>query len=62
MRVARLQARLTEPSGYIPHTADWFAYWEDQLDRALRREPAPLIPLEFCDALLARTAQQRQDQ
>jgi hypothetical protein len=55
-RLKRLEARLTDPSGLVPHLQRWLAYWDRQIyDYAIdpeRRRPAVLFPLEAVRAVL----------
>lgn len=53
-RVKRLEMRLTDPTGLVPHSEAWFGHWEGILDRYLAGEnPAHpgRIPLEVVDRL-----------
>ena len=53
-RIRRLEARITDEHGLLPHSPKWMAYWTTQMDRALAGEQlASKIPLEFVDALRA---------
>ena len=49
-RVRKLEARLTEASGLVPHSEPWFAYWEkifnDWMD-ALMLNPSAEPPRAF---------------
>jgi len=56
-RVRKLETRLKEASGLVPHSEQWFAYWEGILDRYLAGEnPAHpgRVPLEVVDRLIER--------
>ena len=53
-RLKKLEARITDEHGLVPHSPKWMAYWVTQMDRALAGERLAIkIPLEFVDALLA---------
>ena len=55
-RVRKLETRLTDLSGLVPHTEAWLDYWGHRigqlLDGAGQRETGR-IPLEAIDALVA---------
>jgi len=53
-RLDRLESRLTDGSGYVPYSADWFTYWTRQAERLLAGENVPKPPIAFFDAVLAR--------
>jgi hypothetical protein len=53
-RLRRLEGQLTDFSGLIPHTKQWFDYWTEWLDRLFAgKELDEKIPVEFFDALIA---------
>jgi hypothetical protein len=53
-RLRKLEARLTDRSGLVPHTKRWFDYWMVRLEQLIDGErPDESIPIEFCDALIA---------
>jgi hypothetical protein len=55
-RLRKLEARLTDRSGLMPHTKAWWAYWMPKVDRLITGEEAGEpsgIPLEVCDAIIA---------
>ena len=55
-RVRKLETRLTDLSGLVPHTEDWLAYWKQRIERLLGGEAqreTGRIPLEAIDALVA---------
>jgi hypothetical protein len=55
-RLRHLEAQLTDVSGLVPHTKQWFDYWIARMDKLLAEEELEeKIPLEFCDALIAGT-------
>ena len=56
-RLDRLEARLTDGSGCVPHSEAWFTYWTRQAERLLAGENVTKPPLAFFDALLASPGQ-----
>jgi hypothetical protein len=53
-RLRKLEARLTDRSGLVPHTKRWFDHWLTRLEKLVNGErPDESIPIEFCDALIA---------
>jgi hypothetical protein len=53
-RIRKLEARITDDHGLVPHSPKWIGYWTTQMDRALVGEQlVSRIPLQFVDALLA---------
>jgi hypothetical protein len=53
-RLRKLEARLTDCSGLVPHTKRWFDHWMARLEQLIDGErPDESIPIEFCDALIA---------
>jgi hypothetical protein len=52
-RLKRLEARLTDGSGCVPYTAEWFRYWTLQVKRLRAGENVPKPPIAFFDAILA---------
>lgn len=60
-RVKRLETRLTDATGFAPHSEAWFTYWEGILDRYLAGEtPAHpgRIPLEVVDRMVLRAEEE----
>jgi hypothetical protein len=56
-RIRKPEARRTDSSGLVPHTARWLDYWLPQVDgisAAENRSVPGGIPLEVVDAILAR--------
>ena len=51
-RVQRLEVRLTDATGLVPHSEAWFAYYEDQFARWEVGEEFPLIPLAVIDRII----------
>ena len=37
-RLHKLEGRLTDATGLVPHSDGWFAFWEDKLDRSMNGE------------------------
>jgi len=37
-RLRKLEGRLTDATGLLPHSDAWFAFWEDKLDRSMNGE------------------------
>jgi len=55
-RLRKLETKLTDRSGFVPHSKEWFRYWNDQLDIFLTRGDASAIngmTLEVVDAIIA---------
>ncbi len=55
-RLRKLEARLTDKSGFPPHSKEWFRYWNGQMDIFLsgRDENAmDGMTLEVIDAIVA---------
>ena len=56
-RLRRLEARVTDSHGLVPHSEEWFSYWEAKVDQVIAGEdPVDLrgMTLEFVDALIAK--------
>ncbi len=55
-RLEKLQARLTDSTGLVPHSKEWSEYWEERIDRLISGadpgEPG-CIPIEVLDAVPA---------
>jgi hypothetical protein len=48
-RLRRLEEKLTDGSGRVPHTPEWTAYWMAEMDRFVARDhagPRLNVPLE----------------
>lgn len=55
-RLRHLEAQLTDRSGLVPHTRQWFDYWSAQVDKLFAGEQlGEKIPMEFFDDLIAGT-------
>ena len=52
-RLERLESRLTDGSGCLPYSVQWFTYWSRQAERLLVGEDVPKPPIAFFDAVLA---------
>jgi len=52
-RLEKLEARLTDSSGCMPYSREWFIYWDTQARRLLAGDNVPKPPIAFFDALLA---------
>ena len=56
-RLRRLETRFTDNTGLAPHSEQWFAYWEDIIDRLLAGEEPVFygrIPIEVTDRMIER--------
>ena len=57
-RVRKLEARLTDTNGLVPHSAEWFSYWEKKLED-VDSDGMPVditgLTLEVIDAFRERT-------
>ena len=56
-RIRRLETRFNDNTGLVPHSEEWFAYWEDIVARYLAGEVPQhrgKIPLEVTDRLIER--------
>jgi len=56
-RVRKLEARLTDFNGLVPHSKEWFEYWEGKIDQFLAGDKSVDfrgMTLEFVDALIAK--------
>ena len=55
-RVQKLETRLTDSRGLVPHSEEWFSYWEAKVDQAIAGADVDLrgMSLEFVDALIAK--------
>ena len=59
-RLQKLEARLTDSSGLVPHSQAWRDYWFPKVDRILSgQEPSTpgCIPLEVAHAIVAAGAE-----
>lgn len=60
-RLRKLEARLTDSSGLVPHSQAWRDYWFPKVERILSgQEPAGpgSIPLEVAHAIIAAGAEE----
>jgi hypothetical protein len=54
-RLRKLEARLTDGSGLLPHTQGWLDYWTARLDKLINGEPIDVrIPFTVIDVLIGR--------
>lgn len=51
-RLQKLEERLTDATGLVPHSEAWFAYYEDQCERFAAGEEVPHIPLAVIDRIM----------
>ena len=51
-RLQKLEGRLTNATGLVPHSEAWFAYYEDQFARWEVGEDFPCIPLAVIDRII----------
>ena len=54
-RLKKLEARMTDEAGLVPHSPQWLAYWTERTDQILNGEEEVkgcLIPLEVLDAII----------
>lgn len=51
-RLRKLEERLTDATGLVPHSEAWFAYYEDQFARWEVGEEFPCIPLAVIDRII----------
>jgi hypothetical protein len=51
-RLQKLEARLTDATGLVPHSEAWFSYYEDQCERFAAGEDVPFIPLAVIDRIV----------
>jgi len=55
-RLRKLEARLTDRSGFVSRTEPWLEYWRNRVDRVIiGQEAAPpgCIPLDVIDIVVA---------
>ena len=60
-RIRRLEACFNDFTGLVPHSEEWFTYWEDIIDRYLAGEQPSHrgnIPLEVVGRLIERADQE----
>ncbi len=56
-RLKRLEAIMTDRSGFVPHSEAWFQHWNERYDRFLATRDGDAIqemPPAYIDDLLAR--------
>jgi hypothetical protein len=50
-RLRKLEARLTDRSGLVPRTSEWFDYWTTRMAKLINGEAIDeKIPFEFLEA------------
>ena len=59
-RLQKLEGRLTDATGQVPHSEAWFAYYEDQFERLVDGENIPYIPLAVIDRIVAEADREEQ--
>ena len=55
-RLHKLEAKMTDRNGLAPHSAAWFAHWNERYDRFLTTGDGDAIqgmPLAYVDAIVA---------
>jgi hypothetical protein len=55
-RLHRLETRVTDSHGLVPHSTEWFEFWDVKIDRVMTGEQVDLsgMTLEYIDAMIAR--------
>jgi hypothetical protein len=55
-RLRKLEIRLTDASGLVPHSEEWFEHWMQKVDEYLQGGNPDLrgMPLAAIDTLIAR--------
>jgi hypothetical protein len=51
-RLQKLEGRLTDATGLVPHSEAWFEYYGDQFGRLVDGEDVPYIPLAVIDRIV----------
>lgn len=51
-RLQKLEGRLTDATGLVPHSEAWFAYYENECGRFGAGEDVPCIPLAVIDRIV----------
>ena len=62
-RLQKLEAQITDRSGYVPHSEAWFRHWSERYGRYLSTGDDEFIKgmtLDFVDELLARAREDQQ--
>jgi len=56
-RLHRLEARVTDSHGLVPHSEEWFNFWSDKVGQVMAGERVDLrgMTLEFIDSLIAKS-------
>ena len=55
-RLLQLEAKLKNRQGLVPHSREWFSYWDAKVARVIAGEEVDLsgMTLEYVDATIAR--------
>ena len=64
-RVRKLETRLTDFTGIVTHSREWFAFWEERIGQIAAGEGpsfAGRILLEVIDSIIAAAEDERQAQ
>jgi hypothetical protein len=59
-RLQKLEGRLTDATGLVPHSEAWFAYYQDQFGRLVDGEDIPYIPLAVIDRIVEEADREEQ--
>ena len=54
-RLRKLESRLTDANGLVPHSKEWFAHWERKIEQViLGEDPGDLrgMPLAVVDSII----------
>ena len=61
-RIRRLETRFNDNTGFVPHSEEWFTYWEGIIGRYLTGEEPEHrgnVPLEVVDRLIERAEREQ---
>ena len=64
-RLKKLEAVMTDDSGFVPESARWIAYWAERFDKIIAGDydvKGCLIPLEVFDAIIKAANEARWDE
>jgi hypothetical protein len=59
-RLQKLEGRLADATGLVPHSEAWFAYYEGQFARWEVGEEFPCIPLAVIDRIIEEADREEQ--
>jgi hypothetical protein len=62
-RLQKLEARLTDGSGFAPHSEAWLEYWKEKLDRFLTKRDASALhgmPIGALDDIIEKSKHKEQ--